>query len=109
MESLIDLTPLVALIMSVLLAAMAAGVLRLVNTRLNEEQQTILYTWVHIAVYAAEKLYGAGRGTEKLQYVRDLLETKGYTLDVETLEALVNAEIQEMEKELDGEMERGME
>ncbi|MBQ7487529.1 MAG: hypothetical protein IJT77_08570 [Clostridia bacterium] len=96
MENFIDLTPLVALLLSVLLTVMAASVLHMVRTRTNEDQQAMLRTWVHIAVYAAEKLYGAGRGSEKLQYVRDLLEEKGFTLDIETLEAMVNAEIQEM-------------
>ena len=63
---------------------------------MNAEQEEMLRTWVHIAVYAAEKLYGAGRGAEKLSYVKKLLEEQGFTMDVNVLEALVNAEIQEM-------------
>ncbi len=96
MENMIDLTPAIVVVLSVLITAVIGRGLRIMKERMNAEQEEMLRTWVHIAVYAAEKLYGAGRGAEKLSYVKKLLEEQGFTMDVNVLEALVNAEIQEM-------------
>ena len=96
MENMIDLTPAIVVILSVLITAVIGRGFRIMKERMNAEQEEMLRTWVHIAVYAAEKLYGAGRGAEKLSYVKKLLEEQGFTMDVNVLEALVNAEIQEM-------------
>ena len=96
MENLIDLTPLFVLILSVLITVLITKGIRAVRERMDADQQEMLRAWVHIAVYASEKLYGAGRGAEKLAYAKKLLEEQGFTLNVDTLEAMVNAEIQEM-------------
>ena len=100
MEKMMDLTPVVMIVLSGVLTYLIGRLLHFMHTKMDEEQQALLQTWVHIAVYAAEKLYGAGHGREKLSYVQELLETKGFTLDIELLEAMVNAEIQEMETAL---------
>ena len=42
-----------------------------------------------MAVYAAEQLYGAGAGKEKLMYVKGQLAKKGYRIDVDEIEAAV--------------------
>ena len=42
-----------------------------------------------VAVYAAEQLYGAGAGKEKLIYVKGQLAKKGYKVDVDEIEAAV--------------------
>ena len=54
--------------------------------------------WVEIAVLGAEKLYGAGRGDEKLEYAEAFLAQHGIKLDTAELMALVNAEIKKMEQ-----------
>ena len=38
-------------------------------------------------VYAAEQMYGAGRGAEKLDYVIKQMEARGYTADRDEIEA----------------------
>ena len=40
-------------------------------------------------VYAAEQLYGAGKGAEKLDYVIAELEKRGFTADRAEIEAAV--------------------
>lgn len=40
-------------------------------------------------VYAAEQLYGSGKGTAKLQYVQDGLESRGLSVDIPAIEAAV--------------------
>ena len=63
---LLDLTQLAQTIIS-----LAAGIVSLylvpwLRSRLTNEQLTKVKSWVQIAVYAAEKLYGAGNGDKKL-------------------------------------------
>ena len=40
-------------------------------------------------VYAAEQIYGAGKGSAKLQYVREELENRGLAIDLPAIEAAV--------------------
>ena len=40
-------------------------------------------------MYAAEQLYGAGKGAEKLDYVISELEKRGFTADRAAIEAAV--------------------
>ena len=52
---------------------------------------------VYSAVYAAEKLYGAGNGDQKLAYAEEILRKHGIRLDTATLKAMIDAQIKEME------------
>ena len=45
---------------------------------------------IRILVYAAEQLYGAGRGSTKYQYVEDELEKRGLSVDAAAIEATVS-------------------
>ena len=40
-------------------------------------------------MYAAEQIYGPGGGKVKLEYVIATLEEKGYTVDLDMIEAIV--------------------
>ena len=43
------------------------------RSKLTNEQLAKAKSWVQIAVYAAEKLYGAGNGDQKLAYAKAIL------------------------------------
>lgn len=49
----------------------------------------MLRATVSVAVYAAEQLYGAGAGKNKLMYVKGQLAKKGYHVDIDEIEAAV--------------------
>ena len=50
--------------------------------------------WVTVAVEAAEQLYtGSGRGAEKKAYVVEFLNSKGFKIDAETLDKLIEAAV----------------
>ena len=94
---LLDLTQLAQTIIS-----LAAGIVSLylvpwLRSRLTNEQLTKVKSWVQIAVYAAEKLYGAGNGDQKLDYAEEILRKHGIRLDMATLKAMIDAQIKEME------------
>lgn len=82
------------------------------KSKLNREQQDYLLATTRVLVYAAEQLYGAGKGDAKLAYVQDELESRGLKVDAAAIEAMVREmnllESWEAEFEIvDGEAEAG--
>ena len=59
------------------------------KNKLNREQQDYLLATTRVLVYAAEQLYGAGKGDAKLAYVQDELESRGLKADAAAIEAMV--------------------
>ena len=54
-----------------------------------------------IAVAAAEQLYkGAGRGAEKKAYVLEFLKKNGFTIDMDAIDAMIEAAVQQLNSEV---------
>lgn len=85
----INLTPLFQAIIAFLAALVTNKLVPWVQARTTAQQQEMLRAAVSVAVYAAEQIYGAGKGKEKLMYVRGKLAEKGYKVDVAEIEAAV--------------------
>ena len=85
----IDLTPIFQSILGILAALITHKLIPWIKARTTAQQQDLLRAAVSIAVYAAEQLYGAGQGKEKLLYVKGQLAKKGYHADVDEIEAAV--------------------
>ena len=94
----INLTPLFQALIALFSALVTVYLIPWLKSRTNTEQQAYISAAVHTAVFAAEKLYGAGRGDEKLAYATEWLAAHGFDLDGETLKAEINAAIREMEQ-----------
>ena len=94
----INLTPLFQALIGLIAALITVYLIPWLRSRTTSEQQAQIGAAVHIAVYAAEKLYGAGRGDEKLAFAVSYLRAHGFDLDAETLKGQINAAIQEMEQ-----------
>lgn len=89
-----DITPIVAIIIALMFAVITIIIVPWIKSRTTTEQQTQIMSWVNIAVLAAEQLFkGIGRGEEKKQYVIDFLKSKGYYIDAEKIEAMIEAEV----------------
>ena len=88
----IDLTPLFQAVIALIAALVTFRLIPWIKARTTEKQQNNLRAMVKILVYAAEALYGAGKGTEKLEYVREQLREHGFDADVATIEATVYEE-----------------
>jgi len=79
----------------------SALVLPYIRSRTTAAQQQELWAWALIAVSAAEQLYsGSGLGAEKKAYVLDWLQKKGFTLDTDTLDALIEAAVYKLKTAL---------
>jgi len=85
----IDLTPLFQAFIGFLAALVTYKLIPWIQARTTAQQQELLRAAVSVAVYAAEQLYGAGAGKEKLMYVKGQLAKKGYRIDIDEIEAAV--------------------
>ena len=85
----IDLTPLFQAIITILCLVITLKVKPWLETKLTESQFNYLKSATKSAVFAAEQLYGAGKGSEKLDYVIKQLEKKGFTVDKDVIEEYV--------------------
>ena len=88
-SSAIDLKPLFQAAIAFLAALVSYKLIPWIQARTTAQQQEMLRAAVSVAVYAAEQLYGAGAGKEKLMYVKGQLAKKGYKVDVDEIEAAV--------------------
>lgn len=94
---MIDLTPIFNAAIVLLAGIITAFVIPWVKTYLlpwiaantTEKQRNILHGLYKTAVFAAEQIYGRGAGKEKLEYAKNYIRDKGYTVDYDLIEATV--------------------
>lgn len=95
---MIDLTPLVEAIIALATTAITLFLIPWLRERFGTEKLEKARGWVQIAVYAAEKVYGAGNGDAKLAYAQEVLAKHKIKLDTKTIMAMIDAEIKKMEQ-----------
>ncbi len=94
---MIDLTDVVAAIITLLCALISAFLIPYLKAKFDTEKLAKIQTWVNAAVEAAEMIYkGAGRGEEKKAYVKACLEAHGYALDVDEIENLIESAVYDL-------------
>lgn len=86
---MIDLTPIFQAVLALLAALITAFVIPWIRSKTTLEQREMLLSITTSLVYAAEQLYGAGKGREKMDYVIGQLEERGYTADIAAIEAII--------------------
>lgn len=96
---MIDLTDIIQAVIALIVALITYKVIPWIKAKTTESQQAVLMATVRTLVYAAEQLYGAGKGDEKLQYVKQKLEEKGFDVDIDAIEAAVKEITIEITKE----------
>lgn len=85
----INLTPIIQAILALLAALVTYRLIPWIKERTTAEQQNNIRAAVKVFVFAAEQLYGAGKGKEKMEYVRDRLRENGFDVDIDEIEAAV--------------------
>jgi hypothetical protein len=95
---MIDLTPLVEAIITLAATAVTLFLIPWLRERYGNETLNKAKSLVQIAVYAAEKVYGAGNGDVKLAYAQQVLAKHNIKLDTATIMAMIDAEIKQMEQ-----------
>ena len=85
----INLTDIIQAIIALLAALITYRLIPWIKERTTEAQQGNLRAAVKVLVFAAEQLYGADKGKEKLQYVSDGLREQGFNVNIDEIEAAV--------------------
>ena len=85
----IDLTPILQLVIMLLSAIITAFVVPWIKSKANAQQWEALVNITRTAVFAAEQVYGSGWGRDKMRYAEEYIKRKGYTVDVDLIEATV--------------------
>ncbi len=105
---MIDLTPILKAILALLAALITYKLIPWIKAKTTQEQQNLLLSVTSVLVFAAEQMYGAGRGADKLDYVIRELEERGFTADRAAIEAVIKDhadQLQSRPREADGEDE----
>ena len=94
-----DITIIIEAVFALIAAVVTAIVIPFIKNKTTATQQETINNWVRIAVAAAEQIYaGAGRGVEKKAHVLAFLKSKGITIDVESVDAMIEAAVFELNK-----------
>ena len=91
---MIDLTQVVAALIGLLCVIVSTVLIPYLKQKYTAGQMAQIEFWVDVAVQAAEMIYaGSGRGAEKKEYVLNFLNSKGFTIDMDSIDALVEAAV----------------
>lgn len=97
---MIDLTPIVNAFITLLGLLLTAFLIPWIKLKVNTEKLEQVKKWTSVGVKAAEMIYKeSGMGEAKKKYVRKFLEPKGYKLDIDTVDALIEATVRDMQQE----------
>lgn len=96
---MVDLTQIICYAIGLIVAVVAAFVIPYIRSKTTSEQFYTIQLWVSVAVKAAEQLFaGSGRGAEKKAYVLAFLESKGFTIDLDSVDAMIEAAVLDLKK-----------
>lgn len=85
----LDLTPLLQALIGIAVTLITSLLIPWIKAKTNAQQRANLKAAYRIVALAAEQLYGANHGDEKLQYALDRLREMGIVIDRTLLEATV--------------------
>lgn len=98
----IDLIAIINAVIVMIVAIFTAVIIPLIRSKTTAAQFEKIKMYVTIAVQAAEQIYiGHGRGAEKKAYVVEFLNSKGFKIDAETLDKLIEAAVFNLPKYFD--------
>lgn len=95
---MIDLTPVVQAVIALAATLITAFLIPWIRSKTTLEQREMLLSITSSLVYAAEQIYGAGKGAEKMAYVIAQLEDRGFTADVAAIEAIIKEQYEMLHK-----------
>lgn len=90
----IDFQPVISALMALLAAVITSVLVPYLRNKTTQQQRDKLLEWVRIAVSAAEQIFSQAKsGTEKKQYVQELLVSKGYDVSEPEIDAMIEAAV----------------
>lgn len=92
----IDLTQIILAIITLIGAIITRYLIPWIKNKLSDHQYDQFLALIRVGVYAAEQLFTSDRWEEKKQYVVDLLEENGYSVDTTAVDAMIEATVREL-------------
>lgn len=99
----IDLNMIIEAVIMLIAAIISAVVIPWIRSKTSAAQFEQIEMWVTVAVEAAEQLYvGSGRGAEKKAYVLEFLNSKGFNLEWDEIDAMIEAAVFNLPEYIEG-------
>ena len=89
----IDLTQILQAVIALIAALITYKLIPWIKARTTEAQQRNLEAAARIVAYAAEQIYGAGQGAEKLEYALAAMRKAGFDLDKEIVREAIESAV----------------
>lgn len=94
-----DLTDILSAVITLIMALITTFLIPYLKNKVGAEKFEKIKSWVKVAVEAAEMIYNeSGMGETKKAYVIEYLNNKGYNLDADTLNNLIESAVLELKK-----------
>lgn len=95
-----NITVIINAVIALIAAVVSTFLIPWIKSKTTAQQREELVAWVKIAVSAAEQIYiGSGRGADKKQYVLDFLSKNGFTVDMDSVNAAIEAAVKQLNSE----------
>lgn len=96
---MVDLTEIIVAVLTLAFSCVTAFLVPYLKSKVDGEKLSTIKLWAKVAVQAAEMLYeGTGRGEEKKAYVMEFLTDKGFKLNIDEVENLIEAAVLELKQ-----------
>lgn len=95
-----NITPIIEAILMLCAAVITVFVIPNLKGRLSVTNLENMRAWAKIAVAAAEQLYNVVDGDKKKEYVVEFLKSKGFGVDMDALDKVVEAEVLKLHRAL---------
>lgn len=97
---MIDITTIIEAVITIVVFVVGTFLIPWIKQKIGEGKTAELINWVVIFVRAAEQIYNeSGMGAQKKAYVLQRLQEKGYNLDLEAVEDMIEAAVLELNRE----------
>lgn len=96
-----DITPVIKAVLTLCVFTVTAFLLPWLKQVVGDKKTAEILKWVQIFVKAAEQIYReSGMGEKKKAYVLKRLAEKGYNLDLDTVDDMIEAAVLELNREV---------
>lgn len=96
-----DITVIVKVVLLLLSFVYTAILVPYIKSKTTDAEQDRLRKIVVMGVRAAEMIYGSGYGQDKYQFVKEYLQERGYNLDTDEIQVLIESAVLELKKSIE--------
>lgn len=94
-----NLTDIIVAVIGLIAAVISSILVPYLKKKFDTETYSQIQFWATIGVEAAEMIYNqSGMGKEKKEYVVEFLKSRGYRLDQDTIDKVIEAAVLELKQ-----------